>query len=77
MGWPAPPAGSELWCRIILVPQFVSGQGGISDMVLGLALMLVLMLPDRGLFSFARRRQPASASGAGMGVLEPSRGQER
>lgn len=62
---------------IILVPQFVSGQGGISDLVLGLALLVILMLPQKGLFSFAGRRQPRLSSTAGLGVLEPTQEQER
>jgi branched-subunit amino acid ABC-type transport system permease component len=58
---------------IILVPQIVSGQGGISDMVLGIALLVILMLPDKSLFSLVGRRQ----STAGAGVLQPSQGGER
>lgn len=50
---------------IILVPQFVSG-GGLSDMVLGLALLLVLALPE-GNFSRIRRR--LSSIGVGRGIV--------
>lgn len=42
---------------IVLVPQFVAGQGGISDVVLGTVLLLILMLPEKGFFSAMRGKR--------------------
>ncbi len=61
---------------IILIPQFVAGQGGISDMVLGGVLLVILMLPDKGWFDMLWRKRPAEMA-AGTGVPGRVQGQER
>lgn len=61
---------------IVLVPQLVAGQGGVSDMVLGLVLLVILMLPDKGLFGFAAPRA-AKAPAAGPSVLGTAQAKER